>query len=168
MQYRVRTCRTDIPVPLRDHLMRHVLLSLVVAIPLAGCQSVPREAPAATTPEARSVPAPPQVVGTATYLERIAVPGARLEVIVIDDAASDDPGLPDATVARAQFDSLVGPPYAFAIDLDRARLREDAHYSLRAALRDASGHLAFMTPTRIAVTPGHPVAFRLVRAAPAM
>jgi uncharacterized lipoprotein YbaY len=147
--------------------MRHVLLSLVIALPLAGCQSVPREAPAATTPEARAVPGPLQILGKATYLERIAVPGARLEVLVIDDATSADPGMPDATVARAQFDDLRGPPYEFAIELDRARLRDDAHYSLRATLRDASGRLAFMTPARIAVTPGQPVEFRLVRA-PAM
>lgn len=147
--------------------MRYLLLSLVVAIPLAGCQSVPREAPAATTPEARSVPGPLQFLGKATYLERIAVPGARLEVLVIEDATSADSGLPDAAIARAQFDDLRGPPYEFAIELDRGRVREDARYSLRATLRDASGHLAFMTPTRIAVTPGQPVEFRLVRA-PAM
>jgi uncharacterized lipoprotein YbaY len=147
--------------------MRCLLLSLVVAIPLAGCQSVPREAPAATTLEAHSVPGPLQLLGKATYLERIAVPGARLEVLVIDDATSADPGLPDATIARAHFDGLRGPPYEFAIELDRSRVREDARYSLRATLRDASGHLAFMTPTRVAVTPGQPVEFRLVRA-PAM
>jgi uncharacterized lipoprotein YbaY len=87
--------------------------------------------------------------------------------LVIDDATSADPGLPDATIARAHFDGLRGPPYEFAIELDRSRVREDARYSLRATLRDASGHLAFMTPTRVAVTPGQPVEFRLVRA-PAM
>ena len=110
--------------------------------------------------------APLRIEGKASYLERIAVPGARLEVLIVDDAAADDAASPNAAIAHARFDELRGPPYAFAIDLDRALVHEGGHYSLRATLRDADGRLAFMTPTRIALVPGQPVEFRLVRSPP--
>ena len=84
--------------------------------------------------------------------------------MVIDDATADDAGTPNPAVAHARFEELRGPPYAFALEIDRASLHEGRPYSLRATLRDADGKLAFMTPTRIALVPGQPVEFRLVRA----
>lgn len=143
--------------------MRPAQPFLIAVLVAGGCQSVPREGPTAPAPASSAAPSPVVVRGTAAYLERIVVPGAQLEVIVVDDAAADAPAPADATVARARFDDLHGPPYAFALQLDPARLRADAHYSLRVTLRDGRGYLAFMTPARVAVDPDQPVDLRLVR-----
>lgn len=144
--------------------MRRALLFLSVALVLAGCQSVPREAPPAMAAQEPSVPAPVRIEGKASYLERIALPGARLDVLVIDDTAAADDAMPNPAVAHARFDELRGPPYAFVLEVDRASMHEGRPYSLRATLRDAKGRLAFMTPTRIPLVPGQPVEFRFVRA----
>ena len=146
--------------------MRRLFVSLSAAVALGGCQSVPREAPPAVAAQAPAAPAPLRIEGKAIYLERIALPGARLEVVLIDDDAADDAASPNAAIAHAGFDELRGPPYAFALELDRALLREGKRYSLRAMLRDADGRLAFMTPARIALVPGQPLEFRLVRTPP--
>lgn len=144
--------------------MRTALPFLPALMMMAGCQSVPREA-AVAMPPAATPAAPPLVVqGSAMYFERIAVPGAQLDVVVIDEAAADAPApAGDATIARAHFDDLPGPPYAFSLELDRASLRPGARYGLRASLRDARGQLAFMTPKRVTIDVNKPVELRLVR-----
>jgi uncharacterized lipoprotein YbaY len=136
------------------------LLLAACTLSLAACQSVPTRH-AAAVPDAGAV-----LRGSAAYLERIAPPpGAALEVQLIAGAASDAP----ETIAMQRFDGLRGPPYAFELRYDPSRLRAGADLSLRAALRDAHGRLAFVTPARVPVTPGdeHVVAFRLARVAAA-
>jgi uncharacterized lipoprotein YbaY len=142
------------------------LAVLVATAALAACQSV-------NGPEHRAGNAPTSVVpqatvhGRATYLERILLaPGATLDVQLIDDALADASGAANATVASARWNDLHGPPYEFALPYDAARIATGGHYSLRATLRDADGHLEFATDRRIAVVPGadEVVEFRLVKA----
>ncbi len=144
---------------------------LVAALVVAGCAApvTKKSGPATgTAPTARARIEPARLRGRAYLPERMQPgPGASLEVQLIDDrAAQATPAAatPAATVAVATFTHLDGPPYAFALEVERARLRAGDHYSLRAILRDASGRLEYMTPTRVAVAPETPVEFRLVRA----
>jgi len=71
-----------------------------------------------------------------------------------------------AVVASAEFTDLKGPPFAFTLPYDAAKLRPNGEYDLHAGLRDAHGTLWFVTDTRVPVTPGSsaPVEFRMVRA----
>lgn len=136
-----------------------------VAAALAACQSVP-------APDRDASAAPPAthdvVHGRAFHLERMLMPaGAVLEVQLIDDRIADGPDLSRAaTIARMSYGELRAPPYTFDLPYDPARVEAGGAYSLRAALRDEDGRLAFITDHRVQVTPGAaaPVEFRLVRA----
>ncbi len=146
--------------------MRRIPLLLSIPVLLAACGSVPRDAPTPVPPPpAPAAPATLRVEGSASYRERIAIDGARLDVVVIDAAAVDGAGPTNAGIARFRFEGLAGPPCTFGLDLDRARWRADARLHVRAFLRDSQGRLAFMTPTRVSVVPGQPLDLRLVRVA---
>jgi putative lipoprotein len=147
--------------------MRLVVLAIVIAA-LSGCQSVsgPEHGTQGSTPATRTTE-PTLVHGRAFYLERMMLPpGATLEVQLIDDALADA-GATTATIASKSWSDLHGPPYEFALPYDSARIDASKHYSLRASLRDAQGHLEFATDSRVEVKPGTTttVEFRLVRAA---
>jgi uncharacterized lipoprotein YbaY len=146
--------------------MRLAILVVATAA-LVACRSV--NGPEHRPGSASSTPAPQAVVrGRATYLERIRLaPGATLDVQLIDDAIADASGTAIATIASARWGELHGPPYEFALPYDAARIATNGRYSLRATLRDPSGHLEFVTDRRVGVVPGasEAVEFRLVRAA---
>ncbi|HJS35202.1 MAG TPA: YbaY family lipoprotein [Pseudoxanthomonas sp.] len=134
-------------------------LPLITAclLALAACQSPPTGNAAPTQPAA-------VIQGRALYLERIAPPpGATLSVQLVDNQLADTPA---AVVASADFRDLKGPPFAFTLPYDPAKLRPNGMYGLHAGLRDAQGTLWFVTDTRVPVTPGAsaPVEFRMVRA----
>ena len=134
-------------------------LPLITAclLALAACQSPPTGNAAPTQPVA-------VIQGRALYLERIAPPpGATLSVQLVDNQLADTPA---AVVASADFRDLKGPPFAFTLPYDPAKLRPNGMYGLHAGLRDAQGTLWFVTDTRVPVTPGAsaPVEFRMVRA----
>lgn len=139
---------------------------VIAAAALAACQSVngPERSTSAAKPAA-SVPAPTVVRGRAFFLERIMLPpGITLDVQLIDDDVADASAA-SATIASATFRDLHGPPYEFALPYDHVRITASGHYSLRAALRDAQGHLEFATDKRVEVKPGahEAIEFRLVR-----
>lgn len=141
--------------------MRAIRTSLAIAVLVAACQPVPP--PKRSVHEPARVPTP-LIHGRAFFLERMLLaPGATLEVLLI--AEQSDAGVP-ATVTLAHFDDLHGPPYDFDLPYDPAKIDAAAHYSLRAHLRDANGHLEFTTDARVPVTPGaaQRTEFRLVRA----
>jgi putative lipoprotein len=128
--------------------MRHAVI-LITAASLAGCASAPQ--PVAAPRIGHAVAGAALLQGFAAYRERIALaPGATLDVQLIgtrDDA-------PPATIAAQTFAAEHGPPYAFALRYERARVPGDMHCSLRAALRDARGHLEFVTAAAVPVMPG--------------
>lgn len=138
--------------------MRTTLLPLAIAAALAACQPrAPSEPPPAPAPSAAQPPAPAPVAeirGTALYRERIALPhGTALTVQLIDHQLADTP---KAVIAERRFDNAIGPPYAFALPFDAAALRPNGQYGLHANLRTPDGRLAFVTDTRVPVTPGSP------------
>jgi uncharacterized lipoprotein YbaY/uncharacterized membrane protein len=142
-------------------MFRPLLTSACVLV-LAACQS-PATAPTTGDAPAASRPAA-TIQGRAIYLERIApLPGAVLSVQLVDSQLADTSA---AVVASAEFTDLKGPPFAFTLPYDPARLRPNGLYGLHAGLRDAQGTLWFVTDTRVPVTPGSsaPVEFRMVRA----
>jgi uncharacterized lipoprotein YbaY/uncharacterized membrane protein len=142
--------------------MTRPLLTMACLLALAACQpTTPDGGTPAAAPQASASPA---IRGSATYLERMAPPpGATLSVQLIDNQLADTPA---AVVATAEFKDPAGPPFAFVLPYDPAKLRENGQYGLHAGLRDAQGTLWFVTDTRVPVTPGspEPVEFRMVRA----
>jgi len=133
------------------------LLTTACLLTLAACQSPPTGSGAPAQPVAA-------IHGRAIYLERIAPPpGATLSVQLVDNQLADTPA---AVVASADFSDLEGPPFAFTLPYDPAKVRPNGMYGLHAGLRDAQGKLWFVTDTRVPVTPGAsaPVEFRMVRA----
>ncbi len=139
------------------------LLTTACLLALAACQSPTTITPSPADAATSSQPAA-AIQGQALYLERIAPPpGATLSVQLVDNQLADTPA---AVVAHADFTDLKGPPFAFTLPYDPAKLRANGQYGLHAGLRDAQGKLWFVTDTRVAVTPGSaaPVEFRMVRA----
>jgi putative lipoprotein len=146
--------------------MRRIIGFAAASLLLAACQPVQR--PDATTQAATvhdtAAMQTGVIHGRALYLERMLLaPGATLEVQLIDDAAD---AKQIATIASNRYTDLHGPPYAFDLAYDAARIEPGMHYGLRAMLRDAQGHLEFATEKRVPVVPGSAstVEFRLVRA----
>lgn len=139
-------------------------LLAVACLALAACTPRPDTHPGQTTPAVDKPHQTATVEGRATYLERIAAPpGARLSVQLVDAQLADTPA---AVIASQEFTDLSGPPYAFSLTYDPAKLRPNGQYGLHAGLRDAQGKLWFVTDTRVPVTLGtsSPVEFRMVRA----
>lgn len=134
---------------------------------LAACSPSPPSAPtgAARPSRVTAVPEPGRATtgtihGTATYPERIKLaPGADFSVQLVDAAE------PHAAIAQAGLEDVAGPPYAFALRYDLARIRADRRYGLRASLRAADGTLLFDTPTPVPVVPGgsQHIEFRMQR-----
>ena len=139
--------------------MRNTALLLCVAATLGACTSVPAPKPGTV----KNAPPPAASVhGRAFYLERIAMPpGASLEVLLIGERGDTAP----VTIAMQTFDDLHGPPYDFTLTYAPTHIGADMRCSLRAALRDAHGHLEFATAAGVPVTPGSAarVELRLVR-----
>ncbi len=143
--------------------MRHVTLAVLLTLALGGCRSPEEPAAAAEEDEAIAMASSTGILrGEATYLERIAIPGAILQVQLVDNLLADDPG---AVIADKAFTDLQGPPYAFSLSFDPLRVRTDGSYSLHASLRDADGRVAFVTDTRVDVDPANEevVTFRMIR-----
>jgi uncharacterized lipoprotein YbaY len=146
--------------------VRRITGLAVACVLLASCQPVQRPDTAAHAPARPATAAQAELIhGRAFYLERISLgPGATLEVQLIDDPAD---AAQTATIASSRFADLQGPPYTFALPYDAARIAPGVRYGLRVMLRDAHGHLEFVTDKRVPVVPGSAstVEFRLVRAA---
>lgn len=142
--------------------MRRITGLAIASLLLVSCQPVQR-------PDGASTGAHPAqeanvVHGRAIYLERIALPpGATLDVLLL---AVLPEGIETATVARQTFSDLHGPPFEFSLPYDPARVPKDAQLQLRANLRDAQGHLEFLTAARVPVPADGSIAgeIRLVRA----
>ncbi|WP_242107927.1 YbaY family lipoprotein [Luteimonas aquatica] len=143
--------------------MRPILiLALPLACMLAACQSPAGGAmnnePNSSTAASEGAAAPPAagavIRGKATYLQRIKIaPGAYLTVQLIDGRLMDTP---KAVLAQTTVKDVAGPPYAFELPYDPAKLRADGGmYGLHAALYGADGSLLFVTDTRVPYSPGH-------------
>lgn len=142
--------------------MRGQTLCVILGLLVAACASAPKPKPASNEPVRTSASV---IHGRAFFLERMLLaPGATLEVQLIGEPPADPAKA--STVAMMRFDDLHGPPYDFALPYDPARIDSSLHYGLRSMLRDAQGHLEFVTGALVPVVPGNEarVEFRLVRA----
>ncbi|HVK52035.1 MAG TPA: YbaY family lipoprotein [Pseudoxanthomonas sp.] len=144
--------------------MRRATVVACLSLALAACQPTPP--PPAPVPESRATaqaPAQTSIQGTATYRERISLPaGTQLQVQLVDRQLADSPA---AVVASIDIPATQGPPFAFSLPFDPAKLRANGEYGLHASLRDADGRLWFVTDTHTPATPGSsaPVQVTLVR-----
>lgn len=123
-------------------------LPAALLIALAACQPKP----AADAPATPATRAATTIHGEAAYRERIAPPpGAVLTVQLIDNQLADTP---TAIIASTEVKDAKGPPFAFDLPYDAAKLRANGSYGLHASLRDGAGKLWFVTDTRTNVVPG--------------
>ena len=142
--------------------MRTLMLALALALS-CGCQPGPAGPRETVGNAAEPERGQPVIRGRATYLERVKMPpGAVLVVQLVDQQLADTPR---AVVASVRLEDVAGPPYAFTLPYDPARLRANGAYGLHASLRGPDGASWFVTDARVPVTPGHPgvVELRMVR-----
>ena len=146
--------------------MRPSLLLVFAALcGVGGCQSpsAPANGDTDTNANENTSDAHTTIRGSAFYREKILLPrDVELRVQLIDNQLADTR---QAVVAQQTFRGIPGPPYAFALDYDPAKLRNNGSYGLHAGLYSPGGELLFVTDTRVPVTPGDEdtVEFRLTR-----
>jgi uncharacterized lipoprotein YbaY/uncharacterized membrane protein len=128
------------------------LLATMAAVLLVACE--PRQN---ATTGASPTPAPPMtqgahaVTGNATYRERILPPpGATLRVQLLDNLLADTP---KAVIAETTVEDFAGPPIAFTLPFDPAKLRANGQYGLHATLAGPDGAPVFVSNTRVPVDP---------------
>lgn len=151
--------------------------ALLATLAASGCPSEPVQnaaPPVPTMPNPTSVATPaqaahaaqPAIHGRASYRERVKMPpGADLSVRLVDLQLA---GTPDAVVAATTLPDVAGPPYAFDLPYDPAKLHANGRYGLHAELRGPDGELWFVTDAPVPVTPGSAAVIEvpMVRAAP--
>lgn len=122
-------------------------VAMAVAVLLAACQ--PRES--ATTPAPPMTQGAHAVTGNATYRERIMPPpGSSLRVQLLDNQLADTPR---SVIAETTVTDFAGPPIAFTLPFDPAKLRANGQYGLHATLSGPDGKPMFLSDTRVPVDP---------------
>ena len=115
--------------------LRVAPLLLTVAALVAGCQPQGNT----TAPAPSMTQGAHAVTGTATYRERILPPpGSTLRVQLLDNLLADTP---NAVIADAMVKDVGGPPIAFTLPFDPAKLGPNGQYGL---------HATFKPPFRLA------------------
>jgi len=97
--------------------------------------------------------AQPQVTGTVTYLQRIALPENAIVRVQIQDVSVADAPM---TLVGEQVIVTGGAqvPFAFAISYPEAAIRANGRYSVAARITDGDGRLLFITDTIVPVITG--------------
>lgn len=127
--------------------LRVAPLLLTVATLVAGCQPQGNT----TAPAPSMTQGAHAVTGTATYRERILPPpGSTLRVQLVDNLLADTP---NAVIADAMVKDVGGPPIAFTLPFDPAKLRANGQYGLHATLAGPYGAPLFASVTRVPVDP---------------
>ena len=103
------------------------------------------------------------LTGTATYLQRIALPpDSRLVVTISDVSLADAPSTTIAETETATEGRQV--PLPFSLTYDPARIEPRRTYAVSARILDGQGQLAWITDTRNALPPpGQSIELRLVQ-----
>lgn len=92
-----------------------------------------------------------RIQGEAVYFEKILMPeGSSLRVQLLDNRLA---GTPQAVLAE-EVTTVGAGPYEFAIDVPRARLRQDGQYALQASVSMPDGSLRFATASPVPVVIG--------------
>lgn len=102
--------------------------------------------------------------GSATYYEKMLMPtDSVLSVRLVDrDVAADSE---QAIIAEAAFSDIAGPPYAFVLPYDPARLKDGGRYGITASLTTPQGETFFATAGPVPFEPDEPgtIEFRMIR-----
>lgn len=95
----------------------------------------------------------PQVSGTVTYLQRVALPDDAVVRIQIQDVSTPD--APTAIVAEQVFSTNgTQVPLPFNISYPASAVHETRRYSLSARITDRDGRLLFISDTHVPVITG--------------
>lgn len=131
--------------------MRPLLLVPILA-GLAACASTGAPTPGSVT-----------LTGTATYLQRIALPpDSRLVVTISDVSLADAPSTTIAETEMATEGRQVPLPFSLTYDPERIQPRHS--YAVSARILDGRGQLAWITDTRNELPPpGQSIELRLVQ-----
>jgi putative lipoprotein len=131
--------------------MRPLLLVPVLAS-LAACASTGAPTPGSVT-----------LTGTATYLQRIALPPDSRLVVTISDVSLAD--APSTTIAETETATAGRQmPLPFSLTYDPARIEPRRTYAVSARILDGQGQLAWITDTRNPLPPpGQSIELRLVQ-----
>lgn len=90
----------------------------------------------------------PKISGTASYRQRIAMPGGAVFEAVLQDVSKMD--VAATTIASTKIESPGNVPISFEIDFDPAKIDERMSYSVRAEIR-VNGELWANTDTQYPV-----------------
>ena len=123
--------------------IKPVYLAFVLgSLALAGCSG-------ASSGEA-------SVTGSATYLQRIALPPSAVMTVRIEDVSrADAPAVPIGEQVIETKGAQV--PIPFAVAYDPSSIQENHSYSLRVRIEDGAGKLLFINDTSVPViTQGNP------------
>jgi uncharacterized lipoprotein YbaY/heat shock protein HslJ len=122
-------------------------------------------------PGAAAAQASAKVTGEVLYRERIALPPSAIVNVQLEDVSLAD--APSVVIAEQQIDPMgKGPPYAFELTYDPAKIDQRFSYAVRAEIKDGD-KLLFTTTQRYAVitqgnlTSGIQIVVQSVGAAPA-
>ena len=86
------------------------------------------------------------ISGTIWYRERMMLPAdAKIHVILEDVSRMD---VASTVIAETDFKPEGGPPYAFSLRYDPARIKPNMHYAMRVRI-DADGQLMFINTERM-------------------
>ncbi len=100
------------------------------------------------------------IEGRATFHEKLLMPAdSVLRVELVDMSRGND------VLAREEFSSIPGPPYAFTMRYSTAKVPGDARLGLHAALFTPRGERMFVTAEAVPVVDGstQPAEFRMLR-----
>jgi putative lipoprotein len=126
---------------------------MTLSAPLAVALAAALALLAATGPASADAAAA-ELLGTATYRERMALPSGAVLEVVLEDASRTD--APAPVIARQAQADPGAPPFAFALPYDPAALDPRAQYNLRARIT-LGDELLFVTDTAFpALTEGAP------------
>ncbi len=146
----------------------HVRLASVaccLAMAVGACQS-PFSGPRVDSDAIVEAAGPDRAVirGSATYFEKMLMPtDSVLSVRLVDrDVAADSQ---QAIIAEAAFSDIAGPPYAFVLPYDPARLKKGGRYGITANLTTPQGETFFATAEPVPFEPDEPgtIKFRMIR-----
>ena len=106
-----------------------------------------------------------KIEGTVWYRERMLLPPDAEVSITLEDVARMD--VKAELIAETSFEPQGGPPWAFTLEYDPAKIHEKGRYALRARVT-ASGRLIFTSTEHIPAfgqDPGQPVKIMVSRVA---
>jgi len=139
--------------------MRRALLIPLLAGLAACATNLPTEEPAPMANTGRHV----TLSGTATYLQRIALPPDAKLIVRVSDVSRMDAAAP--VIAETTIETAGKQvPLAFSLTYDSAKIDPRGRYGVSARIEDGGGRLIWITDTHNPLPPaGQAIDLRLVQ-----